>query len=86
MYNLLEHTDNDSVTSGSLWNYYKDEINNDENENDNNNNRLNKKQNNTSKSFRYRATKIGITPDNGNRLNTRSCCSIKTFKLFLEIS
>ena len=41
MYNLLEHTDNDSVTSGSLWNCYKDEINNDENENDNHNNRLN---------------------------------------------
>ena len=29
------------MTSGSLWNCYSDEINDDENENDNNNNRLN---------------------------------------------
>ena len=29
------------MTSGRLWNYYSDEINDDENENDNNNNRLN---------------------------------------------
>ena len=34
MYNLLEYSDNYSMTSGSLWNYYRDELNNDENEND----------------------------------------------------
>ena len=27
MYNSLEHSDNYSMTSGILWNYYKDEIN-----------------------------------------------------------
>ena len=27
MYNLLECSDNYSMTSGSLWNYYRDEIN-----------------------------------------------------------
>ena len=26
IYNLLEYTDNYSKTSGSLWNYYRDEI------------------------------------------------------------
>ena len=26
MYNLLEYCDNCSMTSGSLWNYYGDEI------------------------------------------------------------
>ena len=26
MYNLLEYSDNYSMTSGSLWNYYRDEI------------------------------------------------------------
>ena len=26
MYNLLEHSQNYSLTSGSLWNYYRDEI------------------------------------------------------------
>ena len=41
MYNLLEYSDNYSVTSGSLWNYYRDETHDDENENDNNNNMLN---------------------------------------------
>ena len=29
MYNLLEYSDNYSMTSGSLWNYYRDEINDD---------------------------------------------------------
>ena len=26
MYNLLEHSQNYSLTSGNLWNYYRDEI------------------------------------------------------------
>ena len=33
MYNLLEYSDNYSMTSGSLWNYYRDEVNDDANEN-----------------------------------------------------
>ena len=33
-YNLLEHSDNYSMTSGSLWNYYRDEVNDAANEND----------------------------------------------------
>ena len=35
MYNLSEYCDNYSMTPGSLWNYYGDEINDDANENDN---------------------------------------------------
>ena len=27
MYNLLEHSGNYLMTSGSLWNYYRDEVN-----------------------------------------------------------
>ena len=27
MYNLLEYSGNYSMTSGSLWNYYRDEVN-----------------------------------------------------------
>ena len=27
MYNLLEYSDNYSITSGSLWNFHRDEIN-----------------------------------------------------------
>ena len=36
MYNLLEYSNNYSMISGSLWNYYRDEINDDANENVNN--------------------------------------------------
>ena len=31
MYNLLESNYNYSITSGSLWNYYRDKVNDDEN-------------------------------------------------------
>ena len=50
MYTLLEHDDNYSMALGSLWNYYRDEIN-DENENDANKNMVNNKKRTTSKSF-----------------------------------
>ena len=42
------------MTSGTLWNYYRDEVNHDENENDNANNRINNNKAITSKSFEYR--------------------------------
>ena len=32
IYNLLQFSDNYFMKSGSLWNYYKDEVNDDENE------------------------------------------------------
>ena len=32
MYNLLEYSDNYSMTSASLWNYYRDEVNDAANE------------------------------------------------------
>ena len=41
MYNLLECTDNYSVTLGILWNYYRDEINGDANENNAAHNKIN---------------------------------------------
>ena len=40
MYNLLEYSENYSMTSESLWNYYKDEVNVDANENNAANNRI----------------------------------------------
>ena len=33
MYCLLEYSENHSVTSGSLWNFYRNEMNDDVNEN-----------------------------------------------------
>ena len=41
MYNLLEYSHNYSMSSGSLWNYYKDEINDNENKNDANEDMVN---------------------------------------------
>ena len=51
MYNLIEYSDNYSKTSGSLWQYYKDDLND---------NLAN------SKSFKSKVKIIGKTPNNGN--------------------
>ena len=40
MYNQLEYSENYSITSGSLWNYYRYEVNDDANENNAANNRI----------------------------------------------
>ena len=72
MYNLLEYNDNYFIISGSLWNYYRDEVNDDENENDNAiNNRIYNKKSTTSKSFEYKTKIIGRTSDNSNTLDTK---------------
>ena len=62
MYNLLECSESYSMTSGSLWNYYRDEINDDVNENTYNN-RINNNKTITSKSFEYETKLIGRTRD-----------------------
>ena len=56
MYNLLEYNKNYLKTTGSLWNYYRDELTNDTNDNNN----FNKTVVN-SKSFKYKASIIGST-------------------------
>ena len=60
-YNLLEYSDNYSMTSRSLWNYYRDEENAGENKNDSANNRINNNKTITSKSFEYNTKLIGRT-------------------------
>ena len=57
MCNLLEYNDNYSMKSGSLWDYHRDEINNDVNENDYDN-RWNNNKIITSKSFEYKTKLI----------------------------
>ena len=44
MNNLLECTDNYFITLGSLWNYYRDEMNDDANENKGDNCKVNNEQ------------------------------------------
>ena len=43
MYNLLKYSDNYSMTPGSSWNYYRDEVNNNANENNTDNYKMNHK-------------------------------------------
>ena len=56
MCNLLEYNDNYSMTSRSLWYYYRDEVNDDENENnDASNYRINNNKTTTNISFEYKS-------------------------------
>ena len=58
MYNLFKYSDNYSTTSGSLWNYYRDEMNDDADENNAvDNHRENSSKTKTSRPFEYK-TKI----------------------------
>ena len=58
------------MTSRSLWNYYRGEVNDDENETGNANNKINNDKIITSKSFEYKTKTIGKTPDDNNTLDT----------------
>ena len=61
---LCEYSDNYSMTSGSLQNYYRNEINDDAMENDNaNDKRIKNNKTITSKSFEYKTKIIGKTPN-----------------------
>ena len=80
MYNLLEYGDNYSITKGSLWNYYRDEVSDNANEN-NENNADNYRINNktiTSKSFKYKTKIMGNTPtDNDNTTDAEVIVPLK---------
>ena len=65
--NLSEYSDNYSVTSGSLWNYYRDDVNDAAS-------KINNKKTTASKSFEYKTKLIGNTPNNNS-----SCGFIKIF-------
>ena len=51
MNNLLEYSNNFSMTLGSLWNYYRVEVNDDANENNDANDKINNNKTKTSKSL-----------------------------------
>ena len=80
MYNLLEYSDNYTVTSGSFRNYYRDEVKDDKNENDNRNNIINNNKTITSQSFEYKTKIKRSTPTKNNILDAQFCCSIKIFE------
>ena len=76
MYNLLEYSDNYPLTSGRLWNYYKDARNNDANENNATDNRINNNKTITSKSFEYKTKLIGSIPDDNYKLKVKRMYNI----------
>ena len=68
MYNLLEYSDNYSMKTGSLQNYYRDVVNDDENQSNDDGNKIYNHKTITSKSFEYKTKIIGSTPNNNNIL------------------
>ena len=78
MYNLIEYSDNYSDTSGSLWQFKRDEIvNNADVSNDN------------APSFKYKASLIGNTEANGTKNGVKIAVPLKYLSNFwrsLEIS
>ena len=83
MYNLLEYSDNYSITSGSLWNFYRDEINYSANENnDASNYRINNNKSTTSKSFEYKTKIIRRTPNDNNVLDAEVVVPLKYLSNF----
>ena len=57
------------MTSGSLQNYCRDEVNDNTNENNAGNYRINNNKITTSKSFKYKAIRIGSTLNDNNTLD-----------------
>ena len=72
MYNLIEYSDNYSDTSGSLWQFKRDEItNNADVTNDNN-----------ASSFKYKASIIGDTEDDGTKNGVKIAVPLKYLSHF----
>ena len=75
-YNLTEYSDNYSDTSGSLWDFKRDEINdNADVTNDNN-----------APSFKYKASIIGNTENNGTKNGVKIAVPLKYLRNFWRSS
>ena len=70
MYNLTEYSGNYSDTSGSLWDFKRDEIVNNANVTNDNN----------SPSFKYKASIIGNAGNNGIKIGVKIAVPLKYFK------
>ena len=72
MYNLIEYSDNYSETSGSLWDFKRDEIENNANVTNDNN----------TPSFKRKANFIGNTENNGRKKGVKIAVSLKYLSNF----
>ena len=70
------------MTSGSLWNYHRDEINDKANENNAANNKINNHKTITSKSFEYKTKLIGSTSNDNNTLDAEVVVPLKYLSNF----
>ena len=70
MYNLIECSDNYSDTSGSLWDFKRDKIVNN----------ANVTNDDSAPSFKYKASIIGNTENNGTTKWSKNSCTIKKSK------
>ena len=83
LFHLLECSDNYSRTSGSLWNYHRNEINGSANENNHANNyRINNNKTKTNKSFEYTTKTTGRTPSDNNILDEEVILPLKYLSNF----
>ena len=83
MHNLLEYSDNYSIISGSLWNYFRDEITGDANENDAARTKINNNRTITRKFFEYKTKLTGTKQNNKNTLDTEFVVPLKYWSNFL---
>ena len=75
MYNLIEYSDNYSDTSGSIWDFKRDEINdNADVTNDNN-----------APSFKYKTSIIGNTEKNGTKNGVKIAVPLKYLSNFWRL-
>ena len=81
LYNLSEYSRNYFMASGSLWNYYRDEINYVANEAANTN-RINNNKRKTSKDFEYKIKLLGNTPNNNKILGAEVSVPLKCLSNF----
>ena len=72
MYNLIEYSDNYSDTSGSLWQFKRDEIINNANVTNDDN----------ASSFKYKANLIGNTQNNGRKNGVKTAVPLRYLSNF----
>ena len=82
MHNLLEYCGNCTMTSGGLWSYYRDEVNDDANENNAARRKTNNNKTITSKSFEYKTKLTWSIPNNDNILDAEVVAPSKYFSNF----
>ena len=80
---LLECSGKSSMKLGNLWNYRRDEVNDDANENNvANNYKINNNKTATSKSFEFKTKIMESKPDDNNTLETEVIVPLKYLSNF----